>query len=78
MTCASAGLSSWMVQETHPKNALPLWLQTNRVAQRLIGNFGFSNGQRSFDGLDSHYAGRKLEPDRDGGARRPRCLQHER
>lgn len=42
-------------QETHPKNASLLWLQTNRVAQRLIGNFGFSNGQRSFDGLDAQY-----------------------
>lgn len=44
-------------QETHPKNASLLWLQTNRVAQRLIGNFGFSNGQRSFDGLDAQYGG---------------------
>lgn len=42
-------------QETTPTNATLLWLQTNRVAQRLIGNFGFSNGQRSFDGIDGHY-----------------------
>ena len=41
--------------ETTPKDATLLWLQTNRVAQRLIGNFGFSNGQRSFDGIDGHY-----------------------
>ncbi|NYF78337.1 alginate export family protein [Granulicella arctica] len=44
-------------QETQPKNASLLWLQTNRVAQRLVGNFGFSNGQRSFDGLDAHLGG---------------------
>jgi hypothetical protein len=43
-------------QETTPKDASLLWLQTNRVAQRLIGNFSFSNGQRSFDGVDAHYA----------------------
>jgi hypothetical protein len=41
-------------QET-PKNAAIAWLQTNRVAHRLIGNFGFSNAQRSFDGVDGHY-----------------------
>lgn len=42
-------------QETKPANSAIAWLQTNRVAQRLIGNFGFSNAQRSFDGLDAHY-----------------------
>lgn len=42
-------------QETHPANATISWLQTNRIAQRLIGNFGFSNAQRSFDGLDAHW-----------------------
>lgn len=42
-------------QETSPKDAAVAWLQTNRIAQRLIGNFGFSNGQRSFDGIDGHY-----------------------
>jgi hypothetical protein len=42
-------------QETTPKDPTLAWLQTNRVAQRLIGNFGFSNGQRSFDGIDGHY-----------------------
>lgn len=41
-------------QETRPANATIGWLQTNRIAQRLIGNFGFSNAQRSFDGLDAH------------------------
>jgi len=40
--------------ETHPANPAIAWLQTNRVANRLIGNFGFSNAQRSFDGLDAH------------------------
>lgn len=42
-------------QETTPKDSTLLWLQTNRIAQRLVGNFGFSNGQRSFDGIDGHY-----------------------
>lgn len=42
-------------QETQPKDSTLAWLQTNRIAQRLIGNFGFSNGQRSFDGADAHY-----------------------
>ncbi|MBW4037973.1 MAG: hypothetical protein HIU91_03700 [Acidobacteria bacterium] len=41
--------------ETTPTNPTLLWLQTNRVSQRLISNFGFTNGQRSFDGLDGHY-----------------------
>ncbi len=40
--------------ETHPKDATMLWLQNNRVQQRLIGNFGFTNAQRSFDGIDAH------------------------
>ncbi len=42
-------------QETRPANATIAWLQTNRIAQRLIGNFGFSNAQRSFDGLDAQW-----------------------
>ena len=42
-------------QETQPKNATIAWLQPNRVAQRLVGNFGFTVAQRSFDGLDAHY-----------------------
>jgi hypothetical protein len=41
--------------ETKPKNATLAWLQPNRVAQRLVGNFSFSNGLRSFDGIDAHY-----------------------
>ena len=42
-------------QETKPANATLGWLQTNRIAHRLIGNFSFSNAQRSFDGFDAHY-----------------------
>lgn len=42
-------------QETKPGNSTIAWLQANRVAHRLVGNFGFSNAQRSFDGLDAHY-----------------------
>ncbi|MGD0367343.1 MAG: hypothetical protein ABSA94_07785, partial [Acidobacteriaceae bacterium] len=41
--------------ETHPKDSTVLWLQNNRVQQRLVGNFGFSNAMRSFDGADAHY-----------------------
>lgn len=41
--------------ETHPKDPTMLWLQNNRVQQRLVGNFGFTNTQRSFDGIDAHY-----------------------
>lgn len=44
-------------QETAPKNTTLQWLQTNRIAQRLVGNFGFSNGQRSFDGVDAKAGG---------------------
>ncbi len=44
-------------QETAPKNMTLQWLQTNRIAQRLVGNFGFSNGQRSFDGVDGKVGG---------------------
>jgi hypothetical protein len=47
--------------ETQPKDASMAWLQTNRIAQRLIGNFGFSNGQRSFDGLDAHLTGKQWD-----------------
>lgn len=39
-------------QETTAHNATLTWLQNNRIAQRLIGNFGFSNAQRSFDGIE--------------------------
>ncbi|MGC9292406.1 MAG: alginate export family protein [Acidobacteriaceae bacterium] len=41
--------------ETKPKDPELGWLQANRIAQRLVGNFGFSNAQRSFDGMDGHY-----------------------
>ena len=43
--------------ETTPKDKTLLWLQTNRIQQRLIGNFGFSNAQRSFDGVDAKLVG---------------------
>ena len=41
--------------ETHPKDPTMLWLQNNRMQQRLIGNFGFSNAERSVDGGDAHF-----------------------
>jgi hypothetical protein len=41
--------------ETKPKNPTLAWLQPNRVAQRLVGNFSFTVAQRSFDGIDAHY-----------------------
>ncbi|MGA7859028.1 MAG: alginate export family protein [Terracidiphilus sp.] len=41
--------------ETQPKNTTIKWLQVNRIQQRLIGNFGFTNAQRSFDGADAHF-----------------------
>lgn len=44
-------------QETTPSDKTLAWLQTNRIAQRMIGNFGFSNGQRSFDGIDGKTGG---------------------
>ncbi|MGC2582936.1 MAG: alginate export family protein [Acidobacteriaceae bacterium] len=40
--------------ETHPQDSIVAWLQNNRIQQRLIGNFGFTNGQRSFDGIEGH------------------------
>jgi hypothetical protein len=42
-------------EETKPSNATIAWLQTNRIAHRLIGNFSFSDAQRSFDGMDGSY-----------------------
>lgn len=41
-------------EETHPKNPIIAWLQANRASNRLISNFGFTEGQRSFDGADAH------------------------
>ncbi len=38
--------------ETSPADPTIAWLQSQRIAHRLIGNFGFSNAQRSFDGID--------------------------
>ena len=44
-------------QETQPANTTLAWLQTNRIAQRLVGNFGFTTAQRSFDGTDAGLSG---------------------
>ncbi len=41
--------------ETKPKNSTLAWLQANRISNRLISNFSFTNAQRSFDGLDAHW-----------------------
>ena len=41
--------------ELAPRNPVLQWLQANRIQQRLVGNFGFTNAQRSFDGIDAHY-----------------------
>lgn len=43
-------------REMQTNNPTIGWLQTNRISDRLIGNFGFSTAQRSFDGLDAHYS----------------------
>jgi hypothetical protein len=40
--------------EIKARNPTMIWLQNNRVQQRIVGNFGFANAQRSFDGLDAH------------------------
>lgn len=42
-------------QETKPKNQTIAWVQNSRITDRLIGNFGFSNAQRSFDGIDGQF-----------------------
>ena len=42
-------------EETQPKNPTLAWLQANRVGNRLISNFGFTNAQRSLDGLDGQW-----------------------
>lgn len=39
-------------EEVVPADSTLAWLQSQRIAHRLIGNFGFSNAQRSFDGTD--------------------------
>ncbi len=47
--------------ETRPRNTTIAWVQTNRIANRLLGNFAFSNAQRSFDGeLYAHVWGRTV------------------
>jgi hypothetical protein len=38
-------------QETKPRDGTIVWLKRDRIAQRLIGSFGFSHMGRSFDGL---------------------------
>ncbi|MBI3910926.1 MAG: alginate export family protein [Armatimonadetes bacterium] len=40
--------------ETIPKDSSLAWLKRERIAHRLIGNFGWSHVQRSFNGL--HFA----------------------
>lgn len=45
-------------QEITQKSSALAWLQTNRVAQRLVGNFGYSNAQRSFDGIEGRVGGK--------------------
>jgi len=42
-------------QEIHAKNQSVTWIQNNRIAHRLIGNFAFSEAQRSFDGIEGHF-----------------------
>ena len=42
--------------ETAPKNATLAAVKRERVTQRLIGNFGFSDVGRSFDGIHYSYA----------------------
>ncbi|MGB7751894.1 MAG: hypothetical protein WCF88_10115 [Candidatus Acidiferrales bacterium] len=32
------------------------WLKTNRINQRLLGNFGYSDVMRSFDGVQFGYS----------------------
>lgn len=39
-----------------PKDAQLRWIVTNEIQQRLIGNFGFSDGMRSIDGVTGSYA----------------------
>lgn len=48
-------------QETKARNPTQGWLQANRIAHRLIGNFGFSNAQRSFDAMDGHFGNGKWD-----------------
>ena len=42
-------------EETKPKNPTLAWLQASRTSNRLISNFGFTNAQRSLDGVDGQW-----------------------
>ncbi|HEY3330409.1 MAG TPA: alginate export family protein [Capsulimonadaceae bacterium] len=42
--------------EAAPKDPTITWLKSNRIAQRLIGNFGYTDIQRSYDGGTFTYA----------------------
>lgn len=42
-------------QDLLPKDPQLKWIVTNEIAQRLIGNFGFSDVMRSFDGATASY-----------------------
>ena len=64
--------------ETHPKDSTVLWLQNNRVQQRLIGNFGFANAHAQPRRHRRPLRLRLLGPDRHGRPRRSGRLQHER
>jgi len=41
--------------ETKLQNPTLAWLQASRTSSRLISNFGFTNAQRSLDGLDGQW-----------------------
>jgi hypothetical protein len=45
--------------ETAPADATLAWLKRERIAQRLIGPFGWSHVGRSFDGLQYVWAGKQ-------------------
>lgn len=40
--------------DAKPSDSTIAWLQHQRIAQRLLGSFGFSDAQRSFDGILLH------------------------
>lgn len=44
-----------------PSDAELNWLQRNRIAQRLVGNFGFSDVGRSFDGAAVSYGSERWQ-----------------
>ncbi|MFZ0963357.1 MAG: alginate export family protein [Terriglobia bacterium] len=47
--------------EATPHNATLAALKKDRIVQRLIGNFGFTNIERSFDGFHYNYSAPKLD-----------------